>query len=50
MVRITYQTTSPITGIASVPVTDDFKSMEDFRIFACALFSGNWCVLKVENV
>lgn len=48
MIRITYQTFSPIIG--NCTVTDDFKSMEDFRIFACALFSGNWCVLKVENV
>lgn len=48
MLRITYQTYSPIIGDNTV--TDDFKSIEDFRLFAYSLFSGNWSIVKIDNV
>ena len=48
MLRITYQTYSPIIG--NNTVTDDFKSIEDFRLFAYSLFSGNWSIVKIDNV
>jgi hypothetical protein len=48
MIRITYQTYSPIIG--NNTVTDDFKSIEDFRLFATALFHGKWSIIKIDNV
>ena len=49
MVRVTYQTYSRVLD-KHFEDSGVFRSMEDFRIFACALFSGNWCVLNVETV
>ena len=48
MLRITYQTYSPIIG--NTTITDDFKSIEDFRLFAYAVFSGKWSIIKIDNV
>jgi len=49
MLRITYQTFEPELG-KSYTNTGTFKSMEDFRLYACALFSGRWAIADVEYI
>jgi len=45
--KITYKTFCPTLKRTFVD-TRTFRTMEDFRLFAYALFSGNWEIISVD--
>ncbi len=49
MLKITYQTYSPILNKSFID-TKIVQKMSDFTLFAYALFSGNWAILKTEQI
>ena len=49
MLRISYTTYSKALD-KEFEDSGDFQSIEDFRLFATALFHGNWSIVKIDNV
>ncbi len=49
MLKVTFSVYSPILKKTFVNVKN-VKSIEDFRLYAYSLYSGNWSIVSTENV
>lgn len=49
MVKVTFDTYSPLLGKYFRHVKA-FRSLADFRLYARAVYSGDWAVVSVENM
>jgi len=49
MLKVTYNTYSSILDKSFVD-TKIVQNISDFKLFAYALFSGNWSIISVENL
>ncbi len=49
MLRVTFSTYSAALNKTFTNVKT-VRTMEDFRLYAYSLFSGNWAIISVEHV
>ena len=49
MIRVTFNTYSAVLDKSFVNVKD-VKTMDDFRLYATALYSSNWSIISTEQI